>query len=499
MILLNNTTMAEGGPFTRKDPSNPYDNEKKSCLDLALASKDLIRYVKKLLIDKDERFEMGRVIVKNGVKCLVKPDHYTMILELNDVPINRNKVSKDPDVRFNLKKQDGWTNYKALTEVCDDLLKIVRDEEADIESVQRRFDNMHTKIKFKSFGKTRIKLPGNKQSLPKITEDTPKNEQNNEQKMIEDILKQKAERLQQEIKELKSSSTSRPTRTFKLLEKIQGPKKCGPEAVAIVDPTNNDLKTTKDEILVTTVSYCANLLTNNAPDPGYERDLIIKNKLHDARMNVTDDEQEVFSDDDFKKALERFEGKKKSCYNFLTKAGKDFQEATKIFLHRIWETENIPVGWEYTLLIMLYKGVGLKEIMDNNRFIHSKNWMPRLFEDIVVSKMKSKIQDKVTKYQIWGMKGHRSTEHLFSVKRVIAYYTLIDKPLIAQCIDIRKFFDKENLRDAMNTLHSAGVHGKAYRLWYKLNKNTRIAVKTGVGLTDERDTGETLGQGTSPL
>ena len=48
----------------------------------------------------------------------------------------------------------------------------------------------------------------------------------------------------------------------------------------------------------------------------------------------------------------------------------------------------------------------------------------------------------------------------------------------------------------MNTLHSAGVHGKAYRLWYKLNKNTRIAVKTGVGLTDERDTGETLGQGT---
>ena len=65
-----------------------------------------------------------------------------------------------------------------------------------------------------------------------------------------------------------------------------------------------------------------------------------------------------------------------------------------------------------------------------------------------------------------------------------------------QCIDIRKYFDKENLRDAFNTLYSAGVQGKVYRLWYKLNQNTRIAVKTGVGLTDERDTGETLGQGT---
>ena len=48
----------------------------------------------------------------------------------------------------------------------------------------------------------------------------------------------------------------------------------------------------------------------------------------------------------------------------------------------------------------------------------------------------------------------------------------------------------------MNTLYLAGVQGKTYRLWFKLNQNTRIAVKTGAGLTEERDTGETLGQGT---
>ena len=109
---------------------------------------------------------------------------------------------------------------------------------------------------------------------------------------------------------------------------------------------------------------------------------------------------------------------------------------------------------------MLYKGSGLKEVMDNNRFIHSKDWIPRLFEDLVVSKMKSKIQQKTTKFQIGGMKGHRSTEHLFSVKSVIAYYSWIDKPLIIQCIDIRKYFDKENLCDAMNAVYSAGVQGR---------------------------------------
>ena len=46
----------------------------------------------------------------------------------------------------------------------------------------------------------------------------------------------------------------------------------------------------------------------------------------------------------------------------------------------------------------------------------------------------------------------------------------------------------------MCVVYSAGVQGKLYRLWYKLNKNTRIALKTGVCLSDKRDM--FLGQGT---
>ena len=54
VILVNNSEKAEGGPFTRKDPSDPNDDKKKSCLDLVLISKDLFRYVNKLFIDKKE-------------------------------------------------------------------------------------------------------------------------------------------------------------------------------------------------------------------------------------------------------------------------------------------------------------------------------------------------------------------------------------------------------------------------------------------------------------
>ena len=68
--------------------------------------------------------------------------------------------------------------------------------------------------------------------------------------------------------------------------------------------------------------------------------------------------------------------------------------------------------------------------LNYNRFIHSKDWLPRLFEDLVVSKMKVKVLKKTTKYQIG---------------------------VIIQCIDNKKFFDKENLRDALNALYSAGA------------------------------------------
>ena len=62
--------------------------------------------------------------------------------------------------------------------------------------------------------------------------------------------------------------------------------------------------------------------------------------------------------------------------------------------------------------------------------------------------------------------------------------------------DVSKFFDHEALSDCMNELHRSKVQGKLYRLLYEMNKNTKICVKTPVGVTDERDTGEGVGQGT---
>ena len=114
---------------------------------------------------------------------------------------------------------------------------------------------------------------------------------------------------------------------------------------------------------------------------------------------------------------------------------------------------------------------------------------------MVVLKMKPKLLQKMTKFQIGGAPGHRSSEHLFSAKSMIQYNEMLGNVTVMGTYDIRKFFDKEVLRDAMDEVHNAGVDPKVYRIWYKLNMNTKIRVKTAVGDTEYGDAGELVGQG----
>ena len=88
--------------------------------------------------------------------------------------------------------------------------------------------------------------------------------------------------------------------------------------------------------------------------------------------------------------------------------------------------------------------------------------------------MKPKIVKNSSKYQIGAMPNHRASEHLFTLKSIISLYIKLDISIILQLFDLKKFFDSENLRDAMNSLFNRDVKGKLYRLIYELNKDNEI-------------------------
>ena len=54
--LINASDIAIGGPFTRYDPIDPFNDNKKSALDLRIVSVELFEFVDTFEIDSDRKF-----------------------------------------------------------------------------------------------------------------------------------------------------------------------------------------------------------------------------------------------------------------------------------------------------------------------------------------------------------------------------------------------------------------------------------------------------------
>ena len=146
---------------------------------------------------------------------------------------------------------------------------------------------------------------------------------------------------------------------------------------------------------------------------------------------------------------------------------------------------------------MLYKGKGKRENLNDNRFIHCKEWFPRAAEGLVVQDgLKRCLVDGSSIYQVGGQPGHRPEEMVFVLKSLVARQRQLGKMVVLQCFDVQKFFDKEQMEDAVLTCLKRGADPKAVRLWHKLNQDTRIQVKTSAGMTEYGPVGPVVGQGT---
>ena len=222
----------------------------------------------------------------------------------------------------------------------------------------------------------------------------------------------------------------------------------------------------------------------------------LKNVLHEVRMmeDIEDDLNQL-TYHQFKDTMETISKRPGNKYEFICKAGPAVTSALFTIYQVVWDTEIIPTSWMKTMLVQVYKNSGDRAILDNYRHLHIKQDIPKVFGHMVMSVAKSFISKNLTKFQIGARAGHRPQEHLFVLKSVIGLYAQHQKPLFLSMWDISKFFDRENLRDVMNELYNLGIKGKIYRLIYQLNKNSVIAVKTPVGVTEECETGEGVAQG----
>ena len=77
----------------------------KSCIDLIIVSKVLLKYLDFLEIDKNKNFTPFH---SNKKKTLTFPDHYAQLLVFRNIPAKKMTMKGGKITRWNTKKVGGW-------------------------------------------------------------------------------------------------------------------------------------------------------------------------------------------------------------------------------------------------------------------------------------------------------------------------------------------------------------------------------------------------------
>ena len=363
-ILVNSTDKTEGGPHTRFDPSDPQCLSKKSCLDLAIISSEVMKYVDKLTIDSQMKYVASRPVTK---KKVVYPDHYPLILTFKNIPLNSSQISINPKfTMWDTNKVGGWEAYQAMTENNVKLREIAEDTIEDnpdkiMTAIRKELD----KVKFAAFGKVKVKLkPKADKELVNLQKqkidcfDADKDESKEEKikeldiKIAEHLILEQRKQFEKELlsmKELRKTAL-----IFNLKDKIVGKRKVGQEATVLIDPKTKEEVNTPAGIKKVSIDYCQDLLTNREPKADYKEDLELKQIIHQVRMVEKVENDIEFSQEIFQTSLDMLKKKNGHKYDFIIKSGESYKAALFTLFKIVWERERKPDIWRNTVLLQLF-------------------------------------------------------------------------------------------------------------------------------------------------
>ena len=419
-VLLNNSAKVKGGPFTRYNPADPQDENSKSCIDLIILSRELLKYVKEVIIDKNFNFTPGRPLGNNKM-CY--PDHYGIIFVMENIPLANGKARCKKYKIWNLKKDGGWKKYNELTDENERFKEVSEDESKNPTVLMDIIEKELTKVKFKAFGKVSVRneilkckeLKNLQKDKYEVIENEASEQRDEKIKGIEDkitekVLENQRLRLEKELGDLKSlkDKKGRSAVIFNLKDRVVGKKKSVQEATTMKHPKTGKELTDRKEIREASLEYCVDLLTNRSPKPGFEEGVELIDRIHETRMTETVEDDIELTSTIFENSLKEIEKKNKKKYEFILNGGDDLKNALFKLCCMVWKTEDKPEQWRKTLIIQLFKGKGERNEFSNQRNIHTKMDAPKLFGHMVMSQAKVKIMKNMSKFQIGTKNGHRA-------------------------------------------------------------------------------------------
>ena len=226
--LANANKKAIGGPNTRYCSSGFHDISKRSCLDLCIVSKSLVKYFDEFVVDDKLKFTPGYAV---GGRIQYS-DHFSLLITFKGIPLKKGNINTvHTERRWNTNRKGGWCNYCKMTDHNYKFQEIVeKGERKSNDMIDKEICKELTKTKFKCFGKVKPskfrkespKLKELKEKKDKLIANEGYNEEELEtleQEIVQTIKREQNKILEKEIINLEniSKKKGKAVKVFKLM------------------------------------------------------------------------------------------------------------------------------------------------------------------------------------------------------------------------------------------------------------------------------------------
>ena len=364
-------------------------NKESNILDLAIMNEK--HWVKKFEVDKQLEATPYRIRKVKGGRKRFYTDHTSIFIEL--APNWSKKPITNKITNWNYSKKGGDDAFADLTDrFSDEFSRKIR-EEKDIDALYEWYIIQMDKLKMEAYGKTTSTI-----SKAKKVDDS---------KMWHNRLKE----VSKSIDTLGKHKIN--DKVWELRNKISN-KYSDKQFVSVKDPHTGALTQDRQSTYNTILDYNFDLLRKDkiVKDAELEKLDAESDLLIECGKELLEDEDEKsITYEEFEEVLTKVKLANKAVYRDLVKAGDWFKRAYFEMINRMYSKEEMPLCFADTVLMKLFKNKGSRNDLKMNRFIHLKDYTPKILERCIMVKLEKKMSHATPNFQIGGQKMCSTTEH----------------------------------------------------------------------------------------
>ena len=514
LYVVNNLDLCQGLITRRRQTVHKLEE---SVLDFFIVCDKILPFVKRMIIDEEQKYVLSNYSKIKGKQVVKKSDHNPVILEL----LLEYTVKKPDRIEtFNFRNRECQVNFCKKTDESQVLTKIFLKDGKPNDKCRKWFKALNGEF-HKSFKKIRYT------SKPKETEVSKTLEERRSiiekmktcQEDGKDKLQDRLTEIENDVCDLVAEKNyAKVVDNFKSLRNDSGtiqPLGIWNVKRRVFPKNKESLPTAKKNCegkIITSQGLIKTLyletfihrLRHRPANDKYKYLKCLKEQLWQKRLKYSEQNKSAeWSETQLLKTLASLKNNKSrdphGLVNELFKPdviGQDLLQSLLMLFNQVKETQIIPDFMELCDIVGIYKGKGEKMDLNNDRGIFIVNIFRSILTKLIYGDKYETVDRSMSDSNVGARKRKSIRNHIFILNGIIQEALEKGNAAVDLLIaDYRQCFDSLWLDECMNDLYEAGIVDDKLALIYKLNSTNQVAVKTPFGMTERKPVEKIVLQG----